>query len=402
MLRAALSATAALSALALAVPASGQTLRGALESGEVFGDARVRAERLTDSSLPESAEAVTARVRAGFVTGEFRRLSALIEAEATVVHGDTAPPGGAGWPYPSIGAAGNIELNRIQLSYDHDALYAALGRQILAFGDERYVGNEDWRQDDRTFDAIAAWYDIAPGLELAYAYVWRMNDTYGSAHLRSDSHLLNAEWTRSGALRLSAFAFLIDLPGAAQLSSATFGARARGALPAGPAVFDYDIAWARQVDHGAAAGNFALDDITASGGLAYGPASVSARFQRLEGDGVRGITYPFASRHGQRGWTDLFEHGPADGLRVWTLRGQMNFAAFRSLGFMRRLALEAAWHDYAAILGGGPRLGHEWNAAARLNFARSWSARLAWADFSGAAAGPPDQRRIWLELSWTP
>lgn len=395
------------SALCLALVPAGATageLADAIADGELFVDGRIRVEAIKDGGYPERAEAATARARVGFITGEFNRLSALVEVEGTVVEGDLAPPGAGGYPHPSVGAAGNVELNRVQLIYDHDNAYAALGRQLLEFDDERYVGDEPWRQDDRTFDAAFAAYDIAPGVELAYAYVWRMNDVYGDDFdQESDSHLIHLGWTQSNALRLAGFAYLIDLRDAPGQSSATYGARASGSLPFGPAVFDYEGSWARQVDYGAAVGDFELDDVMAAGGLAYGPASLTARYQRLEGDGTRGVTYPFASRHGQRGWTALFENAPATGLEAMSLEGEANLSSLPALSFARGLVLQAALHDFDTVVGNDD-LGWEWNAAARLALSRAWSAELAYASFDGAGGAPgyDDRQAAWLSLNWRP
>ncbi|GEM_PF-4964482 len=373
-----------------------QPLSRIVTDGQLFGDVRVRGERIEDGSKTEPAEVASARVRVGFQTAEFQRLSLLVEAEGTAVTGDTAPPGATGYPYPSAQTAGNVELNRIQVSYESDYAYAAVGRQLLEYGDERYVGDEDFRQDDRTFDALYAEWEAVPGATLSYAYAWRMNDTYRDDYLLSDSHLVQLEYIQSNALRAAAFAYLIDLEKAPEMSAVTYGARVWGSLPFWRLVFDYDAQWARQSDWGAATGSFDLDDISAAGTLAYGPLSATARYQRLEGNGVRGVTYPFASRHGQRGWTELFEQGPASGLEAWTLEAEANLSA---LEFFRGLALQGAVHQYDALLNGGPSLGWEWDAGARVTFSPNVSAALSYADFNGETAGPPDRERVWLELN---
>jgi hypothetical protein len=82
-----------------------------------------------------------------------------------------------------------------------------------------------------------------------------------------------------------------------------------------------------------------------------------------------------------------------------TLGAQANLSqlpAFRSVG---GLVVETAWHDFGGLNGTGA-LGTEWNAAARVTLDPNWSAGLAYADFNGAATGPADQRRLWLELNW--
>lgn len=68
---------------------------------------------------------------------------------------------------PFVNAAeGNDPLDLRQLYLDvgdprDDVLYARLGRQVLAYGDERLVGGFEWNNFARTFDAVKVVYNAA-------------------------------------------------------------------------------------------------------------------------------------------------------------------------------------------------------------------------------------------------
>jgi len=360
-----------------------------------FADARLRHERLDEAGFARDAEALTLRARAGIEASLAERLSLLAELEAvSVLQSDYVAGPAAGGPRPRIPDAAVVDLNRLQLIYESDGLFASAGRQVIRHDDERFVGLSDWRQDDRTFDAARIDHDLAPGLTASYAYVWRVNQTLGTrADAQSDSHLAHLEWVRSGALKASAFAYLIDLERGA--GTATFGARLTGDLPAGPAVLTYDAAYARQVDHNAAS-EFALDHLGLDATLSYGPLAAWAGIERWEGDGARGFDLPFAARHRFRGWSDAFALIPADGVEDLFVGAR---ADWPSPPIGERLSLEAAYHEFAPTRGGGD-FGGEWNLGLGLDLTRAWSASLQLADYDGGSGGPAARETLYIGLEW--
>ena len=119
-------------------------------------DARIRWEDVDQRGLPKDADAVTLRVRSG-VAAAAGGWSALVESEATVGivrHHNDGLDGRAG--YPTVGDPQNIELNRAQLRYATPAIGVTIGRQLLEYGDQRFVGSASFRQNQQTYDAASA------------------------------------------------------------------------------------------------------------------------------------------------------------------------------------------------------------------------------------------------------
>ncbi|MBA4801802.1 MAG: hypothetical protein H2040_08045 [Euryhalocaulis sp.] len=308
--------------------------------------------------------------------------------------GDYFAAPAAGQDRPVIPDAAIADLNRLQLIYETDRVFASIGRQIVRHGDQRFIGNSGWRQDDRTFDAARIDFDVKPGLTASYSYVWKVNQTLGTrADSDSDSHLLHLDWVRSGAFKASGFAYLIDLddrPG-----TATFGARATGDLPAGPAVFTYDAVLARQQDYRTSA-DFTLDHAGLEGTITYGPLAGFGGFEHWEGDGTRGFDLPFAGKHARRGWADVFSNIPAEGVEDLYLGAKANWPR---PPFGRKLGFQAAFHSFDPTRGGAD-FGHEWNAEVSFSFAENWSAGLQYADYDGGAGGPADRKKLYLSIEW--
>lgn len=373
---------------ALAGPALAQEI-------EPFADARARYQHLDVDGFDQASSALTQRLRGGAEWRFNDNWSLLGEAEAVgvlIADYNAAPVPGA--EEPVIPDPAIADLNRLQLIYETDDLFASAGRLLIAHGDERFIGGGEWRQDDRTFDAASLIYDLRPGLTASYAWVWRVNQTLGTRNdAESSSHLAHLEWVKSGAFKASGFAYLIDLddrPG-----TATFGARATGDLPAGPAVLTYDAALARQVDYNAG-GDFTLDHASLKATLALGPVSAWSGYEMFEGDGVRGFDLPFASRHSRQGLADVFTHIPEDGVEDFHLGAS---ARWPNPPLGRTLTFEAAHHWFDPSRGDAD-FGREWDLVADLGLTPDWGLELQYAAYDGGAGAPADRESLSLMLSW--
>lgn len=374
--------------IALAVPAAAQDI-------EPFGDARARYQHLDVEGFEDTAEAATIRLRGGAEWSFNDNWSLLGEAEAVGVllaDYNAAPAPGAA--EPAIRDAAIADLNRLQLIYETEDLFASAGRLLISHDDRRFIGDAAWRQDDRTFDAASLIYDLGPGLTASYAYVWRVNQTLGTRNdADSSSHLAHLEWVNSGAFKASGFAYLIDLddrPG-----TATLGARATGDLPAGPAVLTYDAALARQVDYNGGA-EFTLDHASLKGTLSLGPAAAWSGYELFEGDGVRGFDLPFASRHSRQGLADVFDRIPQAGIEDLFLGASVRWP---NPPVGRTLTFEAAHHWFDPSRGNAD-FGREWDLAASLGLTSDWGLELQYAVYDGGAGAPADRETLSLMLSW--
>lgn len=374
--------------IALAAPAAAQNI-------EPFGDARARYQHLDVDGFEEAAAAATLRLRGGAEWSFDENWSLLGEAEAVGVllaDYNAAPAPGAA--EPAIPDAAIADLNRLQLIYETDDFFASAGRLLIAHGDERFIGAGEWRQDDRTFDAVSLIHDLRPGLTASYAYVWRVNQTLGTrSDADSASHLAHLEWVKSGAFKASGFAYLIDLEG--RPGTATFGARATGDLPAGPAVLTYDAGLARQTAY-KTGGDFTLDHASLKATLALGPVSAWSGYELFEGEGGRGFDLPFASRHSRQGLADVFDRIPENGVQDFYLGAS---ARWPDPPVGRTLSFEAARHWFEPSRGGAD-FGGEWDLVADLGLTAQWGLALQYAAYDGGAGAPADRESLSLMLSW--
>src|SRR5690606_24748309 len=118
---------------------------------------------------------------------------------------------------------------RAQLSWTNgQGETVTAGRQRIVLDDARFVGNVGWRQDEQTYDAVRADATLGP-VAITYAWVGEINRVFAEgADWDSDSHLLNAAWAVSPALKLTGFVYALDLTQAPAQSTIAYGLRASG------------------------------------------------------------------------------------------------------------------------------------------------------------------------------
>ncbi len=223
---------------ALAQTASGFV--DAVKSGALILDARARYEGVDQDGLGKRADAVTLRTRLGWETGEWNNLKALVEFEDvraiggerfnSTLNGRTA--------YPVVADPDVTELNRAQIAWTPNRSFTAtIGRQIVAIGDQRFIGSSAWRQDQQTFDAVRA--DVTRGpFSASYIYVDRVNRVFAEAQdWDSDSHVLSAAYVVAKPLKVEGFLYALDFRQSPANSSRTYGLRATGVLDTAPVAF---------------------------------------------------------------------------------------------------------------------------------------------------------------------
>lgn len=387
----------------------------------IFG-LRLRYEDVHQANIPRKAQALTLRTVAGWETALWRGFTGLVEVEDVRALSEryaVNAPGAQGAPlngaakarYPIVNDSPGTELNRAQLIWSAGPAFSAtIGRQRIAFDDQRFIGAVAWRQDEQTFDAARA--DIAIGqIRATYAYIDRVNRVLGEARdWRSASHLATASLPISEAVRLQAFVYALDFKNAAANSSLTRGVKASGRVGLRGAQLAYEATHARQSDWANAASGYGLEFW--AGALSASASIYTARlgYERLEGNGARGFTMPLATAHNFNGWSDAFvqplgvNKGFVDGLKDLNL----SVAARPRLRLSRlsKIDLVVRYHDFTAERT-GVNLGHEWNAQAQAAITPRLSAAVKYADFqraqsiaAGAAAPPPSRKKLWLTVEY--
>lgn len=212
------------------------TLQSALIEGKFKIDARYRSEFVEQDNRAQKAHASTLRVRAGYETAAYNGFFAGVEGEITRgIFSNRRSDGVTNIPaLPVIPDPDSEVLNRAYVGWtrvDADGMSGAravLGRQRIAYDNERWVGPVAFRQNDQTFDAMTAEGQIVPGVNARYAYLNRVNRVLGNnpnGHWGNDSHLISVATNKTPYGITTAYAYLLDLKPVARMSSATFGVR---------------------------------------------------------------------------------------------------------------------------------------------------------------------------------
>ena len=170
--------------LVLAQGAAADPISGALGEIKPIIEARLRYENVDQLGVASTANALTARLRAGVQTGKAWNTSLLAEvgwvgALEDAYRADNAVVG-VRTTYPVVADPKEFVINRLQLTNTSIAnTTITLGRQRINLDDQRFVGNVGWRQNEQTFDALRVVNTGINKLTIDTTYVESVNRIYG-------------------------------------------------------------------------------------------------------------------------------------------------------------------------------------------------------------------------------
>jgi hypothetical protein len=324
--------------------------------GKAIFDARYRYEHVDQDNALKHANAQTLRTRAGFQSGKWYGLSALIEADNVSRIGDAAynSTRNGQSEYSVVADPDGSEVNQALLRYDHTYGSAVVGRQRINLDNQRFVGGVAWRQNEQTFDGALGQLKPLEGLTLSYAYIDNINSIFGPdngrfdtpgnpANIEGHSHLLNAQYKLIPELTATAYQYLLgldNLAGASQ-SSKTTGLRLNGAV----AGVSYALEYAQQKDYADNPLQLDSDYYLAELGYTLKGVTLKGGYEVLGGDkgpGNRAFQTPLATKHAFQGWADIFLATPADGIKDAYVGATL--ALFGG-------SLQAWYHDFRAEQG---------------------------------------------------
>lgn len=310
------------------------------------GEFRERIESVAGASFTSEGDDVywLTRVRVNTTISPGRLLSFQVQVQDARVAGKNIGPGG-----PPFSGPIDVRTSFVDVGSATTRAAARVGRQELAFGEQRLVGHASWLNTARTFDAARVTLR-QPGVQF---------DLFAASVVR----VLSDEWDRSGngnhfyGAYASATSLLPrttiepyffwrgerDMPtgagSTAALRLATTGVRWNGALPAG---FDYGFETAIQ------SGSLGSDDVSAWAWHSqlrtpsFGPTiRVTSEYNYASGDDAAG--------DGRRNTFDQLyptahdKYGLADQVG-W--RNVHHIRASVDASSIRGLPVSAAWHTW--------------------------------------------------------
>jgi hypothetical protein len=390
--------------LAAALAAATPLLPAAASAAQRFDwqaqwNLRARYEHVDDAAFARDADATTLRLRAGLHGGYGAHWEALVEGEGIAGAGHYED--GTGKPkiqWPSVIDPQGAELDQAWLRGRAGPVSITAGRQRLLFANQRWIGNSGWRQDEQTFDALAAEWQLRPALALRLAWLDRVHRVAGddardplARERRLDSHYAELAW-KHGAWQLAPYALLHRDRDVAAASTATRGIRVAYDAVADGRGCRVAAEFARQAEAGTNPRDFSHDYWLFEPACMVGRGVLlRAGAEHLGGDGAHALQAPLGTLHAFDGWADKFNATPATGLDDRYLGAGGKWRA-------GTLEWQVAWHDYRADIGGA-RYGRELDASLGFPVAKGVRGLAKIADYR-ADAWARDTRKLWLQLEW--
>ena len=234
---------------------------------------------------------------------------------------------------------------------------------------------------------------------MTYAYVIQVNRIFGSkspaGQLDTNTHLFNVAYDKLPIGTLTAFAYFINVDGAATASNQTYGLRLTGNQSLGKGFKGlYELTWAHQKNYKNSPAAFSLDYFQIAGGLSYQGATAKVGYELLEGNGSQSFRTPLATLNAFQGWADVFLATPASGIE--DLYFSLGYKA-AEVPFWGTVSATVIYHDFSPDIA-GPDLGEEVDfkiAVTPTIHKQKVTFSIEMADFSGSPI-LPDVRKIWL------
>lgn len=387
-----------------AAPAAADTdsITAAFQAGKASFNARLRYEDAEAAGLQDS-EAFTARARVGYETGVWNGLKALFEFEGTAALNDDDNFDGFGTSgtHTTIADPENAELNRAQLVWSNGDNTVIAGRQRIQLGNERFVGNVGWRQNEQTYDGVALVSTAIDNVTLVYGWVDQVNRIFGNEaggaleRLHTNAHAVNLIYSGWELGTITLYDYYLDVDNAGIFSSNSFGASLSIANALGEGS-DYTLGLyaeiAKQEDVADNTTAYDANYYHIAGTLSRDIFSVGLGYEVLGSDGgTFAFQTPLATGHKFNGFADVFLVTPASGLEDFYVSASCQ---------LEKVKLAAYYHEFDSEEG-STDLGDEWDLVATYKYNDNWSGTAKYADYSqGDATSPVDTQRFSIQIDY--
>jgi hypothetical protein len=366
--------------------------------GKINIDARLRYEGVDDDSALKDSDALTLRVRLGYLTPNFSGFKAFAEVEATnslgsrdFHEGATLNAGADRSKYSVIADPDNSsELNRAWVSYSgFDDTLVKLGRQRIILDNSRFVGNVGWRQNEQTYDALTIVNTSLQDTQIVVGYVNNVQTIFGT-HFEADAPIFNVKYSGLPFGDLTAYGYFIDVAASGATDRDTLGLRFNGSTKLSEELSVlYTAEYAQQEVDRALASDEDVDYYLVEAGVKV--AGITAKISREVQEAHNGAAFstPLGTNHKFNGWADQFLTTPGDGLEDTYLTLSTKVAGVK---------LMAVYHDFEAE-NSGIDYGNEIDLLAVKKFSKNYKVLVKYAayDRGDAASLKSDKDKFWIQ-----
>ena len=397
-LAAAISIAAPL-ALASSLTQASDSLLIAPEMGKINFDARLRYEDVDDNSAKKDADALTARIRLGYLTPDFNGFKAYAEVESTTPLGSRdyndkrLNVGSDRSQYSVIADPDNSsELNRAWISYSgFDDTLIKLGRQRIILDNSRFVGNVGWRQNEQTYDALTVVNTSIEDTQIILSYVNDVHTIKGT-HLEADAPVFNVKYSGLPFGDLTAYGYFVDVAKSGATDRDTLGLRFNGSTKVSDDLSVlYTAEYAQQDIDRAVGEDKDAEYYLVEGGIKF--AGITAKLSREVQQGNDGLDAsfktPLGTNHAFNGWSDMFLNTPDDGLEDTFLTLSTKVSGIK---------LVAVYHDFEAE-DSSTDYGNEFDLMAVKSFGKNYKVLVKYANYErgDSTSGRSDKDKFWIQ-----
>lgn len=334
----------------------------------------------------------TARYYDAFVDLEFNNVTALLPhhfnsgnntTPSKIMYAEIPDPKGTAFTQGYVGYLGIPETLII------------LGRQVIRLDNQRFVGDDHFRQTSQTFDAVTIVNHSLNNVELMYSYVgqvnsiWQGNASADFAKRQNNDHFINVSSKLAPFGTVVGYVYLIDDEAVTTNSSSTFGLRYLDDFNFNDINLYFVGEYARQHDYRNQPIPFSAFYTHFLAGIKGYDVDFSIGQELLSGNKAIGKSFrtPLASKHEFNGAADQFVETPDLGLSDWY--GKLLVCYWD-------ITLTTEYHHFTSQRGNAS-YGHEWDVAISRPFFKYYYLEVSVADFSGRYDfNYPDVRKYWL------
>lgn len=317
---------------------------------------------------------------------------------------------------PLIPDVPGTEVNQAALGLTFSQAEVLLGRQRITLDNQRFIGSNGYWQNDQTFDALSASYELFSASRLFYAYIANANRIFGDdadgQPRRNDgyypggsdpeesgflgdhehnSHLINAHFNEWDFSDLGIYYYHIDNRDVGAESNRSLG------LLYG---FERRIAglkWRSEIE-GALQKRMQIEDAPTNSysriefALALHSLEVGLQQERLGASGGVGFVTPLASVHDFQGWADKAFAIDSEGMVDRAVK-----ASWRK----SPLKIDARYHFFKSVTD-DVDWGREFDLDLIVKVARQHRIQLRYANYQSASQSAvlSDEQRLYLDYSF--
>lgn len=353
---------------------------------------------ISNNLATKPANANTLRLRAGYMTPEFFKLQIYAEYEGNLAMQEDYNSLANGFnQFEQVADPQKQELNQFWLSYKGipDTLIKG-GRQRLDLDNQRFIGNNSWRQLEQTFDSILIRNQSIGNLTLNLIYIGQIQSVIATQQV-IEMPILNFSYQFGRFSTLTGYGYWLADYNDADNSTQTYGVRIHGEpiLRHGIKLL-YDVGYSNQADYKNNLSNYALDRYNLILGASYEGVALKSGIELLDGNGASAFQTPLGSNHDFQGWADKFTVTPDAGIRDIQASIDKSFYGVK---------FKFAYHYFIEARGSG-KYGNEYDFLIEKRFGKHYQilAKYAYYDAYNSQAAvnagvEKNTQKLWLQGS---